>query len=182
MNMTTNHEYLVKAECYGQRIKDAFEHNYRESDLSEAHGKAINEFISILVEEGITVQYLVTSVELTHVKMKLDYGTLGTLRVASHLVAGMDFYRYQVYKSPTDFEGGAYNNRPLEQNRKGQYKVGIYNLVEVLMVIIKERDSKVKHLGEEVYNQKVENNRGMTLNLKGKRKHAWRGSTTIKAK
>lgn len=181
--MMTEHDYLlVKAEHYGQRIESAFEDHYDEKDSSVADGKAINEFIKILVEEGITVQYLVTNKWLAHIKMKLDYGTLGNLRVASHLVAGVECYRYQVYKIPSTYENKNYNNGPLEQNRKGQYKVGINNIVELLMVIIKERDKMKQQLGEEMYNRKKENNRCMFLNLKGERKRAWKGSKTVKPK
>lgn len=182
--MTTNNDKnLVKAEIISQRIENAFEDNYKEEDESYAQGKAINEFITILLEEGITVQYLVTDPEQAHIKMKLDYGTLGTLRVASHMAMGIERYRYQVYKAHRLYGGTPLNTLPLERTPQGKYKVGIYNLAELLMLILSDRARlKANFGGEQGYEKRKRDNEISIRNLKGRRKSAWKGSKLLVAK
>lgn len=177
--------FMVKMQEYDMRITNAFENNFVEGNPSIAEGKAINEFIRILLEEGIVVQYKTNVSDMTWIKMKFDYGALGTLRVANQGHIGRDTHRYQVYKgypSYTEEQNLPFTSMPLQKTRGGRYCVGINNMVDIIEVILQYRESQRDKLGADGYKLFVKNNKDMLNNLKGKRKRAWKGSKTLIAK
>lgn len=168
---------------YSQRIKATFDKYRDPSDPSVAHGKVINEFIKILLEEGITVEYVKTSPEYPHIKMKLDYGTLGTLRVANPAVSGLNWYRYQIVIASRLPENVGMNNDPIRESRGGQYRLGINHIAEVIDIILAKRAEMIEENGQVWYDQRLADNKHTTNNLlKGRRKKAWRNKKVLSPK